>query len=95
MEKWITPNDPALFGDTDAITIQNAIGEAVRNGCRKVVIPRYNLRMQKTEWRIDRAIRLPSEFTLILDNCYLVQETGIYDHMFMNENAWQPEKRTR
>ena len=94
MSAYITPNDPALFGAADGQTIQNAIAEAVRCGCRQVRIPRYNLRTGKMEWRIEKAIRLPSDFTLILDNCYMVQETGIYDHMFMNENAWQPEKRT-
>ena len=94
MCEFISPNLPALYGETDAQTIQNAIDEAVGCGCRKVVIPRYNRRCDRNEWRIEKAIRLPSEFTLILDNCYMVQETGVFTHMFMNENAWQPEKRT-
>lgn len=94
MTEFMTPNDPALFDENDALTIQNAIAAAVKDGCRKVVIPRYNLRAQKNEWRIDRAIRIPSDFTILLDNCYMVQETGIYDHMFCNEMAHLPENQT-
>ena len=94
MKAYISPNDPALFGASDSETIQNAIAAAVAGGCRRVEIPRYNLRTQSTVWIIGAAIRLPSDFSLILDNCHMVQQTGVYDHMFMNENAWQPEKRT-
>ena len=83
MTEFVTPNDPALFDENDALTIQNAIAAAVKDGCRRVVIPRFNLRTRKTEWRIDRAIRIPSDFTILLDNCYMVQETGIYDPMFV------------
>ena len=94
MAKFFTPNDPALFAQDDAQTIQNAIAAAETDGCRKVVIPRYNLRAKTTQWRIDRAIRIPSDFTVILDNCYMVLETGIYDHMFTNSMAHSPENQT-
>ena len=94
MAEFITPNDPALFGQTDAVTIQNAITAAEAEGCRKVVIPRYNLRSDSTQWRIDRAIEIPSDFTVVLDNCYMVQETGIYDHMFTNSLSYSEEGKT-
>lgn len=94
MLEYMTPNDPKFFGADDAETIQNAIAAAVADGSRKLVIPRYNLRTRKTQWRIDRAIRIPSDFTVLLDNCYMVQETGIYDHMFCNEMAHLPENQT-
>ena len=71
MNAFISPNDRSLFGENDALTIQNAVDAAVADGCRKIVIPRYNLRTDKTEWRIDRAIQIPSDFTVILDNCYM------------------------
>ena len=90
----ITPNDPKLFGIDDAQTIQNAIDEAVRDGSRQVTIPRYNLRTDSTQWRIDRAIQIPSDFTVLLDNCYMVQETGIYDHMFTNSLSYSEEGKT-
>lgn len=91
MAEFITPNDPALFAQDDAQTIQNAIAAAEADGCRKLRIPRYNLRTKKCEWRIARAIRIPSDFTVILDNCYMVQETGIYDRMFTNSQSNTPE----
>lgn len=94
MKEYITPNDPALFAENDALTIQNAITAAERDGCRKLCIPRYNLRTDKCEWRIDRAIQIPSDFTVILDNCYMVQETGIYDHMFTNSLSYSEEGKT-
>ncbi len=94
MPEFISPNCEALFAENDALTIQNAIDLSVKDGCRQVCIPRYNLRTGKAEWRIDRALRLPSDFTLILDNCYMVQETGIYDHMFTNELSYSEERRT-
>lgn len=94
MTEFITPNDPALFAQDDAQTIQNAIAFAETDGCRTLRIPRYNLRTRTTQWRIDRTIRIPSNFTVILDNCYMVQETGIYDHMFTNSQAHTPENQT-
>jgi len=94
MLEFLTPNDPALFAENDALTIQNAIAAAEKDGCRKLRIPRYNLRTKKNEWRIDRAIRIPSDFTVVLDNCYMVQETGIYDRMFTNANSNKPENLT-
>lgn len=94
MKEFITPNDPALFGENDALTIQNAISAAEADGCRTLVIPRYNLRADSTQWRIDRAIQIPSDFTVVLDNCYMVQETGIYDHMFTNSLSYSDEGKT-
>lgn len=84
MGEYISANDARLFGKDDSQTIQNAIAAAEADGCRKVIIPRFNLRTCKNEWRIPVSIKLPSSFTLILDNCHMVQETGIYDNMFTN-----------
>lgn len=92
MEKYISPNEESLFGLTDSETIQNAIHKAEEDGCRTVLIPRYNMRTDKNEWRIFDSIKLPSNFTVILDNCYMVQETGAYDNMFTNLYSWEPEK---
>jgi hypothetical protein len=93
MKEYISCNQAELFAETDSGTIQNAIAAAVEDGCRRIVIPRYNLRTDKNEWRIDKAIEVPSEMTVLLDNCYLVQETGVYDNMFRNARAYA-EKRT-
>ena len=88
MREFISCNEKELFSDSDSGTIQNAIAAAIEDGCRKVVIPRYNLRTDKTEWRIAKAIEVPSNMTIVLDNCYMVQETGVYDNMFRNSLAY-------
>ena len=38
------------------------------------------------DWEIHEAIRLPSNFTLILDNCHLRMADGCYANMFVNAN---------
>lgn len=84
----LTPNTPEFFAECDSDTIQNAIDAALASGIRELTIPRYNARRDAMQWRISKAIRLPENFTLILDNCYLVQETGVYDNMFTNSGAF-------
>ncbi len=84
----LTPNLPEFFAGCDSDTIQNAIEAAVQSGSRQLTIPRYNARTDCMQWRISKAIRLPDDFTLILDNCYMVQETGVYDNMFTNSRAF-------
>ena len=91
MDKFVSPNEEALFGASDSETIQNAIAAAVKDGCRKVVIPRWNARRDETKWVIGKAIRIPDHFTIVLDNCYLIQETGVFDHIFTNEHSYEPE----
>lgn len=95
MLDFISPNDPSFYGATDSETIQNAIAAAEADGCRKIVIPRYNARTGKNEWRIPVSIKVPSCFTVILDNCYMVQETGVYDNMFTCLYSWDLEKCTK
>ena len=95
MKEFISPNDEKLFGINDSETIQNAIAAAEADGCRKIVIPRYNASTEKNEWRIPVSIKVPSDFTIILDNCYMVQETGVYDNMFTSLYAWDLEKATK
>ena len=95
MMEYISPNDEKLFGATDSETIQNAIAAAEADGCRKIVIPRYNARTEKNEWRIAVSIKVPSDFTIILDNCYMVQETGAYDNMFTGLYTWDLDKCTK
>ena len=63
-------------GGYDHITAK--IEEAVCNGSRTAVISGC--------WEIDRAIRLPSEFTLVLDGCHLRMKDGCYDNLFVNEH---------
>lgn len=45
-------------------------------------------------WEIDREIRLPSNFTLILENCNLRMSDGSFCNMFVNENHGTDAGRT-
>ena len=86
MKQYFTPNCPECIGKTDSESIQNAVDMAKKTGANKVVIPRGNERTNSFEWVIDKAILLPSDIEIVLDNCYLVQATGCYDNVFRNEN---------
>ena len=88
----ITANNERFWGCDDSETLQNAIDEAAK-GSRMLTIPRYNARRDEMQWRITRALKIPDDFTLILDNCYMVMETGVYDHMFTNARSYDDTAR--
>ena len=83
---YFDPND--TVGMTDSESIQNAVDRARECGINKVIIPRYNARTDDTVWVISEAIRLPSEMTVVLDNCYLVMADGVMTNFFRNDNAY-------
>lgn len=85
--------DPNEYTGTDAEKIQAAVADAVRCGTRKVIVPPYNKVRGENRWVIEKAVELPSDITLIIDNAYLVQADGIFDNMFVNENLRKPEGR--
>lgn len=58
--------------------ISERIREAVENMTRTVVI--------SGAWEIDEAVRIPSNFSLILEDCHLRMADGCYSNMFVNEN---------
>ena len=58
--------------------IDAEIAKAIKNGCRTARITGY--------WEIDRAVRLPSNITLILENCHLRMADGVFSNMFLNEH---------
>lgn len=78
----ITPND---FKGSDTERIQAAIQSAVKT-TKKVVIPIQNAN-GTTIWMIDRAILLPSNITVILDNCTLQLSDKSRDNMFRSDNV--------
>ena len=80
----ISPNDAGIMGYNDSESIQNAVNEAKKTGLNKVVIPRLNKRTGVCRWDIDKAIILPSEIHIVLDNCYLRQADGCFDNVFRN-----------
>ena len=97
MKEWINANE--TIREDDHGTIQAAVRLACETGVRKVVVPRYNARTGGTVWSLMKAIQLPSDFTLILDNCYMEQAKGSYENLITNErshdlsysNVWENE----
>src|SRR5690606_23970994 len=78
----ITPND---FTGSDVERIQSAIDSANRT-TNKVVIPMQNSNGTNI-WKIDKAILLPSNMTLILDNCIIQLSDQSRDNMFRSDNV--------
>ena len=58
--------------------IESLIRDAVENESRTATV--------SGNWIIDSAIRIPSNFTLILDDCHLRLADGSYTNMFVNEH---------
>ena len=85
MREFINANE--TIREDDQATIAAAIELAHKDGCRKVVVPRYNARTKSTVWSLPRAIELPSHTTLILDNCYMEQAVGSYSNLITNYKA--------
>ncbi|HOI80310.1 MAG TPA: hypothetical protein PLI30_11990, partial [Petrimonas sp.] len=78
----ITPNQ---FKGSDIERIQQAIRLAQKTS-RKVVIPQSNAN-GTLAWKIDRAILLPSDITIILDNCTIQLSDECRDNMYRSENV--------
>ncbi len=79
------PNTYAHLAD-DAAMIQAAVDAASAHGVR-VVIPRRNARTGQDIWVLPRAVLLPSDITVHLDNCHLRQADNSFDNLFKNATA--------
>ena len=78
----ITPNQ---FKGNDTERIQAAVNEAVRT-TGKVVIPANNNNGTQI-WLLDSAILLPSNITVILENCVIQLSDSCRDNMFRSDNV--------
>jgi len=91
-----SPND--FIGADDSQSIQNAVDKACETGVMHVTIPRYNARTESCEWVITKEIRLPSEMTVILENCCITMADDVLSNVFVSANAFtedavDPKKR--
>ena len=68
----------AVFTKSGSEYITSKINEAIENKSRTATI--------SGNFEIDRAIRLPSNFTLILQNCHLRMSDNSFSQMFVNEH---------
>ena len=78
----VTPNDYAEGSDSDRI--EAAIAAAVKTGERSIEIPRVNTKRGQPLWLIERAILLPSDFTLVLRDCLVRLAPGTRDNLIRN-----------
>ena len=90
LKGYVSPNDDEAIGENDSQSIQNAINIARECGIGKVVIPKYNKREQGFVWTISKTILLSSNLTVLLDDCYMVMEDGVYENFFRTENIFKP-----
>ena len=58
--------------------IEREIEKAIADGCRTAHIT--------GSWEMEREVRLPSNITLILEDCHLRMADGVYSNMFVNEH---------
>ena len=65
-----------LFTKNGSEYITSLIADAIADGKREVTVTGNH--------EIARAVRLPSNFTLILENCHLRMADGVYSNMFVN-----------
>ncbi len=84
MRDYYTPND--FFTGDDSTRIQAAVDAAKADGCGMVRIPGYNAASGERIWNISKTILLPSDMTVILDNCHLRMAPGVLCQMFSNSN---------
>lgn len=66
--------------------IQQMIDEAVENGSRRAVVC--------GQYEIEKTIRIPSDFTLILQDCHLRMADQTFCNMFTNARSGTAEGRT-
>ncbi len=78
----ITPNN---FSGTDSERIRQAI-RAARGTTNLVRIPRQNANGTNI-WKLDEAILLPGDMTVMLDNCTIQLSDSCRDNMFRSDNV--------
>ena len=94
----ISVNDERISGESDSARIQNAVALAKQTGINAVSIPKFTAD-GRDRWRIEKAIRLPSEITVYFDECTLYTPKEVACNFFCNETYGTaeetlPEKET-
>lgn len=77
--------NPNQFEGSDVERIQQAI-DAAEGTDQKVLIP-WNSAKRSHVWMLDSALLLPSNLTIILDNCTLQLSNRCRDNMFRSDNV--------
>ncbi|MBR4863971.1 MAG: hypothetical protein IKU07_05285 [Oscillospiraceae bacterium] len=87
---YVTPNETP--GQTDGESIQNAVDLAAKT-TGLVVIPRWNVARQQALWEVEKAVKVPSNVTVVFLCAYLRQADFCYENMFINSRAYEAEGR--
>ena len=87
-KEFYTPNDKGILGVDDSASIQNAVNAAAKSKVGKVVIPAYNARTGKSGWTVSRAVILPGDMTVVIDNARLTLADNVYENFFRGANVW-------
>ena len=82
----VNASDIRFSAASDQEAVQKAVDFLGKEG-GTVVIPRWNTRTGKAEWRFDKPVILRSNVTVLLDNALLVQETDCFAHLFEAEEG--------
>ena len=90
----VTPNDEGVRGADDSASIQNAVDMAAKRGTGKVVIPAWNARTGKPGWTLSRAVLLPGDMTVVIDNARLALADDVYANFFRSANTWTKKGAT-
>lgn len=69
-------NAVCCLGENGGAYINGLIRKAVENGSRTCTV--------SGNWEIEETVRIPSDFTLVLDGCYLRMKDGTFCNMFTN-----------
>lgn len=68
----------------------NYINELIKKACENG----YQTATVTGDWEIESEVRIPSNFTLVLDGCHLRMADGVFSNMFVNFNHNTPMGRT-
>jgi hypothetical protein len=85
LDRAVNPNRFSEGSDSDRI--EAAIAEALKTGVHAVEIPRMNRKTGQPLWLIERAILVPSDFTLVLNDCLVRLAPGTKDNILTNAGA--------
>ena len=77
---------------SDGQMLNRAIALAKSNG--ELTIPPVNPRTGEAVYMIDEPILLPSDFTVVLDNCHLKLTSDAQCNIFRNENLYRDGYKT-
>lgn len=90
---FVTAAEERFFGAGDADTVQNAVNFAAKENIGCVVIPAWNNRTGCDKWVFEKAVKVPSNMTVVFLHCYIQHQDFMYENLFTNSRAYENEGR--